>query len=68
MTPFAKAAMSGDVYSEVPMTLAGVVLVVVEAIPRAIFAGSETKPPMAQPMVSTRVRFTWWTVFGSRAS
>ena len=68
ITPLAKAAMSGEEYSLVPSTRDGVVLVMEEAMLRAILAGSDTNPPMAQPMVSTRVRLTWCTVLGPSSS
>ena len=58
MTPLVNPAISGEVYSLVPSTREGVELLIDEAIPRAILPGSETKPPIAQPRVSTRVRLT----------
>ena len=67
MTPLANPAISGELWTPVPKTREGLALVISAAMPRAILAGSERYPPMAQPTVSTMVRFTWWTTLGSRS-
>ncbi len=46
----------------------GMVLVTPNASLRAISDGLALNPPIAHPMVSASVLFTWWTVSGGRSS